>query len=114
MNCPRTLFFSLLLIFLLVMFTTVHGAAGDDGRDTSDTEGDDDSLFKYLEMLEVSDLRQMLHEKKQPFHHLRSKQELIHAIITLEKKEKLVEKLRRRRDTKASRPHVLRVEYCSG
>ncbi|EAN86844.1 hypothetical protein C3747_486g34c [Trypanosoma cruzi] len=113
MNCPRTLF-SLLLVFLLVMFTTVHGAAGDDDRDASDTEGDDDSSFKYLEMLEVSDLRQMLHEKKEPFHHLQSKQELIHAIITLEKKEKLVKKLRRQRDTTTNRPHVLRVEYCSG
>ncbi|ESL11741.1 hypothetical protein TRSC58_00502 [Trypanosoma rangeli SC58] len=103
MRRPRAFLVILLGVLYAAMFTPVGAGAGD-----ADADGAASS-FRHLEMLEVGDLRQMLHEKHQPFQHLHTKQQLIDALVELHKKEELVEKIRRRRQQ-----HVLRVEYCSG
>ncbi|RNF07669.1 uncharacterized protein Tco025E_07345 [Trypanosoma conorhini] len=112
MSRPRALALLLLALLAAAMLTPVAGGAAADAD--GDADGDASS-FGHLEMLEVGDLRQMLHEKQQPFQHLRTKQELIDAIVELQKREALAERLRRQRGAGAARrQHVLRVEYCSG
>ncbi|RNF00632.1 hypothetical protein TraAM80_07556 [Trypanosoma rangeli] len=103
MRRPCAFLVVLLVVLYAAMFTPVGAGAEDADADVAA------SSFEHLEMLEVGDLRQMLHEKQQPFQHLHTKQQLINALVELHKKEKLVEKIRRHR-----RQHVLRVEYCSG
>nr|CCC90361.1 conserved hypothetical protein [Trypanosoma congolense IL3000] len=101
----RTVLSFLLFAVVLSSSLRVHGGTGKSGSDES-TE----SRYKHLQLLEVTDLKQVLHEKGEPFHHLRTKKELIEAVLQVEKREEAFSKARMS-DTVQ---HEVRVEYCSG
>ncbi|CBH10986.1 hypothetical protein, conserved [Trypanosoma brucei gambiense DAL972] len=98
--------------FSLALLIAAFLAANAGSATNVDNEATDYSShrYKYLEMLKEADLKQMLHEKGEAFHHLRSKRELILAVLKLEKRE---EALRKARVTDTVQ-HEVRVEYCSG
>ncbi|ORC83345.1 uncharacterized protein TM35_000751140 [Trypanosoma theileri] len=114
---PLPLPLSLLLCLLLVLSSFPSAImsvnAADPTAHPQQGNVDADTSSQYLAMLKVEDLQQMLHEKRQPFHHLRTKEELIQALVQLEREEELALKVQA---TAAQRPtqHVLRVLYCSG
>ncbi|KAH9597421.1 hypothetical protein LSM04_004828 [Trypanosoma melophagium] len=118
---PLSLSFSFLLCLLLVLSSIPSAVmpvnAADPGahaqqkkqQKQKNDDVDGDLASHYLAMLTVEDLQQMLHEKHQPFHHLRTKQELIRALVKIEQEEELALKVQA-----GATQHVLRVLYCSG
>ncbi|KEG11528.1 hypothetical protein DQ04_02531040 [Trypanosoma grayi] len=99
---------TLLLLALLLLSSPLSAAV------VNADAADEKSRYDHLQMLTVADLKQMLHEKRQPFLHLRTKNELINALVEVEKKEELINSIQQGDSMKQRKPHVLRVEYCSG
>lgn len=76
-------------------------------------KNDESSFYEHLSKLEISDLKQMLHEKNYQFYHLRTKEELIQALIEIYKQDEIMKNFKTKVNSNVEK-HVLRVEYCSG